>query len=279
MKGFAVSLFVGLGGQPLHRRTSSRACSSTSSTWARRKVRGDLHMIELFQQSELQLHRPAPVGLRRVSLVIMLIGLGSLGQRRACATTSTSRAARWCRSASSSRPPSPRSGRASAAIQLGESIIQEFGDPREYIIRLPLSGRRVARSSAKQRDRRPGQPSRRSASSRSAGWSSSGPRSGAISSCQAVYAGAVRPGRHPASTSRGRFERQGRGGRHRRRLPRRDRLPGRAVADRPGVLAAGAGGAADDHRLLGQRHDRGLRPAAREPRQVLAAGQDLRRSR
>src|SRR6267143_1281530 len=71
----------------------------------------------------------------------------------------------------------------------------------------------------------------------------------------------LRPHRHPP-LHRAALRPQGRGGGRGGGLPRRPRLPRRAVAHAPRVLAAGAGGAADDHRLLGQRHHRGLRPAA-----------------
>ena len=77
--------------------------------------------------------------------------------------------------------------------------------------------------------------------------------------------------RHHASTSRCASGRQLRGRRHRRDVPRhpRDaRVPGvlrlRAVAEHRRRHP-------DDHRLLGQRHDRHLRPRAREPAQRCGA--------
>src|SRR5262249_57053374 len=73
-----------------------------------------------------------------VSIAITLIGLGSLVAKGGLRydidfTGGTLIQVRF------EQPPQVSKIRASLAkIQLGESIIQQFGDPQEYIIRLPL---------------------------------------------------------------------------------------------------------------------------------------------
>ena len=146
------------------------------------------------------------------------------------------------------RPRSARSGWA--------SIIQEFGDSREYIIRLPLARRRPRRSRRRSRRR-----------------SSANPRSGKIEIRRVEFVG-PQVGRScssrrstpccsawPASSSIGGSLRL-KGGRARHRgLPRRHRdLPRGHVVFATGVLAPGPGRLAHHHRLLGERHDRGVRP-------------------
>jgi preprotein translocase subunit SecF len=82
------------------------------------------------------------IGRRRrayiFSLVVLLIGLGSLTTRGLRYdidfTGGTLVQVRF-----EQRPDIGRIRGALARIQLGDSIIQEFGDPREFIIRLPLT--------------------------------------------------------------------------------------------------------------------------------------------
>jgi preprotein translocase SecF subunit len=97
-------------------------------------------MIELF-------HTPAYnfIGRRRItyvlSLIVMLIGLGSLAIRGVHYdidfTGGTLVQVRF------EQPPTVAAIRTGLArIQLGESVIQEFGDSREFIIRAPLTAGR-----------------------------------------------------------------------------------------------------------------------------------------
>jgi len=96
-------------------------------------------MIELFRNPNWDF-----IGKRRraylVSVVVILVGLGTLVARGGLRydidfTGGTLIQVRF------ERAPSVAKVRASlATIQLGDSIIQEFGDARELIIRLPLTG-------------------------------------------------------------------------------------------------------------------------------------------
>jgi preprotein translocase SecF subunit len=94
-------------------------------------------MIELFRTPNYNL-----IGKRRwayvVSAVVMVIGLGSLIVRGLHYdidfTGGTLVQVRF------EQPPTVAAIRAGLArIQLGESVIQQYGDPREYIVRLPLA--------------------------------------------------------------------------------------------------------------------------------------------
>ena len=94
-------------------------------------------MIEIFRNPSYDF-----IGKRRwayiASLVLMLIGLGSLTVRGLRYdidfTGGTLVQVRF-----EQRPDIGKIRAALARIQLGDSIIQEFGDPREFIIRLPLT--------------------------------------------------------------------------------------------------------------------------------------------
>jgi preprotein translocase SecF subunit len=93
-------------------------------------------MIEIFKNPSYDF-----IGKRRwaymISLALMLLGLGSLAVRGLHYdidfTGGTLVQVRF-----EQRPDIARIRAALAKIQLGESIIQEFGDTREFIIRLPL---------------------------------------------------------------------------------------------------------------------------------------------
>ena len=94
-------------------------------------------MIELFHEPDYNF-----IGRRRwayiISTIITLIGLLSLATRGLHYdidfTGGTLVQVRF------EKPPSVATIRAGLArIKLGESIIQEFGDPREYIVRMPLT--------------------------------------------------------------------------------------------------------------------------------------------
>jgi preprotein translocase subunit SecF len=94
-------------------------------------------MIELFKKPNYDF-----IGMRKwayiISIAITLISLGSLVVKGGLRydidfTGGTLIQVRF------EQPPAIAKIRASlAAIQLGDSIIQEFGDPREFIIRMPL---------------------------------------------------------------------------------------------------------------------------------------------
>jgi preprotein translocase subunit SecF len=94
-------------------------------------------MIEIFKNPSYDF-----IGKRRwayiISAVLMLVGLGSLAIRGLHYdidfTGGTLVQARF-----EQRPDIGRIRAALAKIQLGDSIIQEFGDEREFIIRLPLT--------------------------------------------------------------------------------------------------------------------------------------------
>src|SRR2546428_379348 len=94
-------------------------------------------MIEIFRNPNYNF-----IGMRRwayaVSIVFTLIGLVSLGTRGIRYdidfTGGTLVQVRFDQA-----PPVGKIRAALAKIQLGESIIQEFGESREYIIRLPLT--------------------------------------------------------------------------------------------------------------------------------------------
>jgi preprotein translocase subunit SecF len=95
-------------------------------------------MIEIFRSPNYNF-----IGRRRiayvVSLIAMLVGFGSLATRGIHYdidfTGGTLVQVRF------EQPPDIGKIRAALGrMGVGESIIQEFGDPREYIIRLPLSG-------------------------------------------------------------------------------------------------------------------------------------------
>ena len=77
VKGFAVSLFVGLAGQPLHRLLLHPAALRPGLPGPA-EGRGDLHMIEIFRSPNYNF-----IGQRRwaylFSLVTLIIGLVSLG--------------------------------------------------------------------------------------------------------------------------------------------------------------------------------------------------------
>ena len=68
---------------------------------------------------------------------------------RAHATASTSPAARWCRCGSSSPRRSTPCGSALDRVRLGDSVIQEFGDAQEYLIRIPASSGALEETSKK----------------------------------------------------------------------------------------------------------------------------------
>ena len=257
------------GGQPLHRVLLHAPALRRRSTWGGGRSRPSPYDRALPQSRTTT--SSAGAGWRTSSpAVIMLIGLGSLGVRGLRYdidfTGGTLVQVRFEQPPSRRRDPGAAWPASSSATASSRSSATRASTSSA----LPLTADSLARSSAKQVTRRP-------AAGAVARQVRDPPRRvrRAPGRARAAAAGdlrrAVQPGRHPALHRVGLQEPQGRGGGDRRRVPRHDRLPGRPVADRPGVLAAGAGGAADDHRLLGQRHDRRLRPAAREPRQVLAA--------
>ena len=96
-------------------------------------------MIELF---------PAPkwdfIGKRRyayiLSAVIILIGIGSLIAKGGLRYDIDFAGGTLVQVRFAERPSIAAIRSALATIQLGDSVIQEFGDPREYIIRMPLTG-------------------------------------------------------------------------------------------------------------------------------------------
>ena len=104
-------------------------------------------MIEIFKNPSYDF-----VGKRRyayiASIILMVVGLGSLAVRGLRYdidfTGGTLVQVRF-----EQRPDIARIRAALAKVQLGESIIQEFGDTREYIIRLSLAaGARACSSPA-----------------------------------------------------------------------------------------------------------------------------------
>jgi SecD/SecF fusion protein len=124
--------------------TSSRACSSICFTWAGERwkaSRYDLErrrgMIELFKNPNYDF-----IGKRKwayiLSAVFTLIGLGALAYHGGLRydldfTGGTLIQVQF------EKPPTVAAIRRSlSTIHLGESVIQEFGDNREYIIRMPL---------------------------------------------------------------------------------------------------------------------------------------------
>ena len=165
------------------------------------------------------------------------------------------------RFASSRRPDIGRHPqRRSARIGLGESMIQEFGDPREYIIRLPLTAGRPGGG----RTPGPGGPGRGGpglGKFEIRRIEFVGPQVGRELQLQAIYAVLVGLAGILLYIAL-RFDLKG--GVAAVVAVFHDVIVslGAMSLTESGVLAARAGGAADDHRLLGQRHHRGLRPAA-----------------
>jgi preprotein translocase subunit SecF len=96
-------------------------------------------MIELFRNPRYDF-----IGKRRwaylVSAVVILIGLASLVSKGGLGYD-VDFAGGTLIQVRFAEPPRVATIRASLAnIQMGESVIQEFGDPREFILRLPLTG-------------------------------------------------------------------------------------------------------------------------------------------
>ena len=170
-------------------------------------------MIELFHNPNYDF-----IGRRRwayvVSAVIMVIGLGSLAIKGLHYdidfTGGTLVQVRF------EQPPTVAAIRAGLArIELGESIIQEFGDPREYIVRLPLTAASLGGARRKQVTRRPRRRSRRSGKFEIRRVEFVGPQVGRELQRQAIYAvlfGLVGILIYIACALRS----QGRGGGHRR---------------------------------------------------------------
>ena len=143
---------------------------------------------------------------------------------------------------------------------LRESIIQIFDDPRDVLIRTHLGS-----TNATDLSRRivgaldpAGQPRRRFAA-----WSSSDPRSERAAQASTVC-GPRRARRDPPLRLDA-LRLQRRGGDDRQLGARRAHLPGRALPDESGVLPDGSGRAPDGDRILRQRPDRDVRPAAGDP--------------
>ena len=110
-------------------------------------------MIEIFRNPNYNF-----IGKRKwayiVSIAITLMGLASLAVRGLHYdidfTGGTLVQVRF------ERPPSVGAIRSGLTrIKLGESIIQEFGDPNEYIIRMPLTSASTPRISRRWRPLRP----------------------------------------------------------------------------------------------------------------------------
>ena len=99
-------------------------------------------MIEIFHNPNYNF-----IGRRRiayaVSIIAMIVGLGSLATRGIHYdidfTGGTLVQVRF-----EQRPEIAKIRAALGKMGIGESVIQEFGDPREYIIRLPLTGQSSA---------------------------------------------------------------------------------------------------------------------------------------
>jgi preprotein translocase subunit SecF len=140
-------------------------------------------MIEIF-------HNPSYNFINRrkwaylLSTVLVLIGLASLAiqglQYDIDFTGGTLVQVRF------EKPPSVAAIRAGLTrINLGDAIIQEFGDPREFIVRIPLAHGVAAEELGKRVEAALGWARRRrSASSRCGAWNSSVRRWARSSSCR-----------------------------------------------------------------------------------------------
>jgi preprotein translocase SecF subunit len=96
-------------------------------------------MIQLFRNPNWDF-----IGRRRwayiISAVVILFGLGSLIAKGGLRYDIDFSGGTLIQVRFAERPDIGTIRANLAKIQLGESVIQEFGDPREYIIRLPLTG-------------------------------------------------------------------------------------------------------------------------------------------
>jgi preprotein translocase SecF subunit len=96
-------------------------------------------MIELFRAPNWDF-----IGKRRVayvvSLVVILFGIGSLAVKGGLRYDIDFAGGTLIQVRFAERPSVAAIRASLARIQLADSVIQEFGDPREYIVRLPLTG-------------------------------------------------------------------------------------------------------------------------------------------
>ena len=96
-------------------------------------------MIELFRNTNWDF-----IGKRRwayvVSAIVILLGIGSLVAKGGLKYDIDFAGGTLIQVRFAERPSIEAIRASLARIQLGESVIQEFGDPKEFIIRLPLTG-------------------------------------------------------------------------------------------------------------------------------------------
>ncbi len=96
-------------------------------------------MIELFRNTNWDF-----IGKRRwayvVSAIVILLGIGSLIAKGGLKYDIDFAGGTLIQVRFAERPSIEAIRASLARIQLGESVIQEFGDPKEFIIRLPLTG-------------------------------------------------------------------------------------------------------------------------------------------
>jgi len=96
-------------------------------------------MIELFRNPNWDF-----IGKRRraylVSVVVILVGLGSMIAKGGLRYDIDFTGGTLIQVRFEQAPPVARIRTSLATLQLGDSIIQEFGEAREFIIRLPLTG-------------------------------------------------------------------------------------------------------------------------------------------
>ena len=160
-------------------------------------------------------------------------------------------------------------------IKLGSAVIQQFGDAREYLIRLPQGGERPEQIT----------PKVQAALEKASGAKLEmrrvefvGPQVGRDLQLQALYA--VLAGMAGILIYVAiRFDFRGGVISDRRHRPRRDRDPRRPVDLQLRDVAVRARGAPHDRGLLHQRHDRDLRPDPGEPRPRSPQGPESRGSR
>ena len=227
-------------------------------------------MLQILVNTRLRLRPVAPMGLPHLGGRHRSSASPTSRTRAGSATASTSRAARCCRSASSGPSRSTRSGARSGGVQAGESVIQEFGDAQEYLIRVPVGGGTLDEVSKRidgglRQAGLPGFEVRR--------LEFVGPQVGRGPAVGRGPGRALGHGGHPRLHGVP-VRLQGRRGGHPGPHARRDHLGRGDVPDAPRDVAARAGGPPDHRRLLDQRHDRDVRPDPGEPGARAPEGRD-----
>ena len=143
VKGFAVTLMIGIAVEPVHRGVL-HAAALRPDLHGPAQAGDAVHMIELFRDPNFDF-----IGRRRwayvISILFILAGLGSMVAKGGLRYGIDFSGGTLIQVRFEKPVAVDRIRHALETVQLGESVIQEFGDTREYLLRLPLASTVLAR--------------------------------------------------------------------------------------------------------------------------------------